>query len=275
MRRRVTLIATALALLVVLTGCNLAAKVVVQPDGSGYYSVIMAVPNAPSNPGQVLYRALQRGAAKSNVPLTVTPYSSGNSNGGMLTFHFLSLADLNAESHRLAAAHDGGIGVTIRRDSTGWHFSASTSQTIFTPSSAAGSGLTGGAINTTQLNSLLSIDLIVQLPGAPGQNNAKSVAHTSTSSTFTWVLSSAQAATTVQASTTYVGNQANVRLANALTHVAGTASGSGSGGSGWSAGTMALVVAGGAVVVLGAGALVVVARRRKAVPAVGDAAAPV
>jgi hypothetical protein len=115
------------------------------------------------------------------------------------------------------------------------------------------------------INSVFSLALIVQLPGAPAANNAKNVTHSSTTSTFTWSLSSATA-TTLQASTTYVGNQANVKLANALTPVASasTSSSSGSGGSGWSGGMIALV-AGGAVIVLGAGALFIVRRRQAGV----------
>jgi hypothetical protein len=268
MIRRIASVAAALVVLVVLAGCNLAAKVVVQPDGSGYYSVIMTVPNAASDPGLAVYRALQQGAAKSNIPLTVTRYAAGNNSGAMMTFHFLSLADLNAESHRLAAAHAGGIGVTIKRDTAGWHFTASISQSIISAPSS-GSSYTGGVINASQLSSIISIDLIVQLPGAPAENNAKAVTHSATASTFSWALSTTQMGTVVQASTTYVGNQSNVRLATALTPVASTG---GSGGSGWSTGTTALVAAGGAVVLLGAVALVVGTRRRRAVPAVEDAA---
>jgi hypothetical protein len=271
MVRRIAGAVVALGVLLVLSGCNLAAKVVVEPDGSGYYSVIMTVPKGSSDAGEALYRALQQGATQSDIPLTVAPYSSGDSSGGALTFHFLSLADLDAESRRLAAAHVGGIGVTIERDSTGWHFSTSTTQTIFAPSSA-GADETGGAINTSQLNSLISIDLVVQLPGAPAANNAKTVTHTATASTFTWVLSSIRPGTVVQASTTYVGNQANVKLATSMTPVAAATSSNSGAGSGWSAGMMALVALG-AVVVLGAGALIVIAQRRKAVPAVEDAAA--
>ena len=260
--RRIAAVVGALALLLVLTGCNLAAKVVVQPDGSGYYSVIMTVPKAPSNPGQVLYRAVQQGATKSNIPLKVTPYNAGNNSGAMLTFHFLSLADLTAESHRLAAQHVGGIGVTINRDSTGWHFSAGTSGTILAPS-GQGAGLTGGPINASELSSLLTIDLIVQLPGAPAENNAKTVTHTATSSTFTWILSSTQVGTTVQASTTYVGHQADVKLASALTAVHAP---SPSGGGGLSGGSMALIIGGAIVALVAAGTAVALGRRRKGAP---------
>src|SRR5580700_10590733 len=155
MVRRLLYAVVGLAVLVLLAGCNLAAKVVVQPDGSGSYSVIMSVPNAPSNPGQALYSAVQRGATGSDFPLTVTRYSSGGGSGAMLTFHFQSLADLNAESHRLAAAGKGGIGVTVYRDANGWHFSASTALSLITApalnGTAHGNGNPGGLINGSQL----------------------------------------------------------------------------------------------------------------------------
>jgi hypothetical protein len=219
----------------------------------------MTVPNAASNPGQVLLTAIRKGAAKSNVPLSVSAYSSNGSSGAMMTFHFLSLADLNAESHRLAAGGRGGIGVTVDRDANGWNFSASTAHSLITPSGTSGAGNSSFA---KTINSVINIALVVRLPGAPAKNNANAVTHTATSSTFTWNLSSTSAGTVVQASTTYVGNQANVKLATAVTPVASASHSSGS--SGWSGGTIALV-AGGAVLVLGAAALgiVMVSRRRR------------
>jgi hypothetical protein len=273
MKKRILRVALGFGVLLVLTGCNLAAKVVVQPNGSGNYSVIMTVPSESSNPGQVLYNAIRKGTANSDFPLTVTPYSSDGDSGAEITFHFLSLADLNAESHRLAAEGKGGIGVTINRDSEGWHFSAATPQSLIAPSDTLGTGLgsgsTGGLINGSQLSSLITIDLVIQLPGAPGVNNARTVAHTATTSTFTWNLSSSQPGSGLQASTTYVGNQANVKLASALTPVASGAHANSAGGSGLSGGTMGLAV-GAAVVVIGAGAaaLFLVVRRRKAVASV-------
>jgi hypothetical protein len=280
MRKRIVRVALGLAVLLVLTGCNLAAKVVVQPNGSGYYSVIMTVPDDSSNPGQVLYNAVRKGTAKSDFPLTVTPYSSSGSSGAEITFHFLSLADLNTESHRLAAEGNGGIGVTINRDSGGWNFSASTPQGLITPSDSlgtgVGSGSTGGLINASQLDSLITIDLVVQLPGAPGANNAKSVSHTSTASTFTWNLSSSQPGSGLRASTSYVGNQANVKLATALTPVASGTGSNSAGGSGMSGATMVLAV-GAAVVVVGAGsaALILAVRRRKTLaPVTGEGVIP-
>lgn len=269
--RRLKWIAAALTALVLLAGCNLAANVVVKPDGSGYYSVTMSVPNASSHPGQAIYSAVRRGAASSNVPLTVTPYSSGGNSGAKMTFHFLSLADLNAESQRLAAAGKGAIGVTINRDDHGWNFSASTADSLITPPGSTG----GSSALGTLVNQVITINLVVQLPGAPAENNAKAVTHTSTASTFTWILSSSQSGTGLQASTTYVGNQANVKLATALTPVAASSNSSGSSGSGWSAGMVALV-AGGAVIVLGAAAfgIVTVTRRRRVSPAVEVASVP-
>lgn len=265
--RRIGCALAGLAALLLLTGCNLAAKVVVQPDGSGSYSVIMSLPkSAGSDPGQTLYRAAQRGATQSDIPLTVAPYSAPGASGVMLTFHFKSLNDLNAESHRLAASGKGAIGVTVERDASGWHFSASTAGSMIMPSDESGAngsgGVTGGPINSSQLGSLISVDLVVTLPGAPAENNAKTVAHTDTASTFTWVLSSVQPSV-VRASTTYVGNQANVKLATALTPAVGRSS---SGGAGVSGTTVALLAVGSVLVVAAAGTALVLARRRKGSP---------
>ncbi len=264
MIQRLKWVAALVIAVVLLAGCNLAAKVVVQPNGSGFYSVIMSVPNAASNPGGARLAAVRSGAAKSKVPLTVTSYSANGSSGAKLTFHFLSLADLNAESHRLAANGGGGIGVTVGRDTHGWNFSASTANSLITPPSSSGPGNSSLA---KTLNSQINLALVVQLPGAPAENNARAVTHTATTSTFSWTLSAAQSGTGLQASTTYVGNQANVSLATALTPVhAAPVSSRGSGGL--SGGTIGLI-AGGVVVILAGAALVVVLRkRRQAVPAI-------
>lgn len=268
MKRRIGLVAAALVALIVLAGCNLGAKVVVEPDGSGYYTVVMTVPDAPSHPGRAIYAALSGAAAQSNVPLTVQPYNAAGNTGATLTYHFLSLADLDAESHRLAASGKGGIGVTVTRDASGWHFSGSTAGSLIdAPGSTSSSG--SPALRNI-VNQAINIDLIVQLPGVPAENNAKSVTHTATTSTFSWVLASSQLGSGLQASTTFVGNQANVKLAGALTPV--LISGRSGGSSGLSAGTIALIAVGGAVIVFGVAAAVVLARRRKAVPAVEDAA---
>jgi hypothetical protein len=175
-----------------------------------------------------------------------------------MTFHFLSLSDLNAESHRLASAGKGAIGVTINRDAHGWNFSASTARGLITPPGSNGNP--GSAGLGAVLNAVISIDLVVRLPGAPAENNATSHTYTATSTTFTWILSSAQTSAAPQASTTYVGDQANVKLATAMTPVAsGTAS---TGSSGTSGGTIALI-AGAAVIVLGGAAVTVLLIRRR------------
>ncbi len=269
--RRLKVAGAGLALLILMAGCNLASKVVVQPDGSGSYSVILTVPDASSNPGQALYQAVLKGSAKSDVPLKVTPYSSGGTSGAMTTFHFLSLADLNAESARLAASGGGDIGVTINRDSTGWHFARLPPRRhCMSPPGSAGNGTEAPppavrpveAINGSALSSLLSIAIVVQLPGAPAQNNAKAVTHTASTSTFTWALSPGQAGTGLQAATTFVGNQGSVKLSSALTSVRAHAAGDSvkSAGKGSSSGLEVGLITGGALLLVALGAIVLARR---------------
>ena len=213
-------------------------------------------------PGQALLTAVRRGATKSNVPLTVAAYAANGSSGAKLTYHFLSLADLNAESHRLAASGQGGIGVTVDRDAHGWNFTASTANSLITPTASSGAATAPSPRRSTRRSPLRSSS---NSPERRRRTTPRRVTHSATASTFMWSLSSTQAGADLQASTTYVGNQANVQLATALTHVASASKSTGSsGGSGWSAGMVALV-AGGAVIVLGAGAYLVV-RRRRTVP---------
>jgi hypothetical protein len=268
--RRLPRVTAGFAVLFLLAGCNVASRIVVQPDGSGSYSVILTLPNAKSNPGKALYTAMSEGAAKANIPLQVTPYSAGGSSGAKTTFNFRSLADLNAESKRLAASGNGAIGVTINRDTTGWHFAATTANSLVTPpgSASPGSptgGSTGGPISSDQLGSLICIFITVQLPGVPAETNATAVIHTATTSTFNWALAPGQSATALQASTTFVGSQGSVKLASALTLVSPTNSASGTGGTGSSTGT--LLYAGiGVVVIVAAGGVFILMRRRRTPP---------
>lgn len=242
MRRRLVFGAGALVAVVLLTGCNLSSKIVVQPNGAGTYSVVMTVPDGPSHPGQALYQAVQQGAAHSVIPVSVTPYTAGGSSGVRTTFNFKSLADLNAESRALATGGGGAIGVTLTRDSSGWHFGAST-QSLLTPPSSLHAGETGGAISATSLTSSLSVQVVVQLPGAPGHSNAKTVTHSSSSSTFTWNMGPGQAGGVLQASTTFVGNQSSVALSSARTHlVSQSARATVSHGAGSSGGLVLVVV---------------------------------
>jgi hypothetical protein len=259
--RRVGAAGAALVVLLVLTGCNIASKVVVNPNGSGTYSVILTVPKGKAA-GAVL-GALQKAAAKSRVPLNVTPVSLGGEAGAKATFTFQSLRDLDAESAVVASSGDG-LGVNIHRDTGGWHFTAASANGLTSPPGGSAQVSTGGPISGDALASIATISVIVQLPGTPAQNNATSVAHSSTTSTFTWNLQIGRANAGLQASTTFVGNQANVRLSSALTPIAPAGSGTSS-GSGMSGTTIALIAGGAIVVVLGVGALVL-SRRRKTTP---------
>jgi hypothetical protein len=261
--RRLKLAAAGLIMLVGLAGCTIASKVVVRPNGSGTYSVVMSVPNGSGNPGAALYGALQKAAANSNVPLQVTKYAAGGESGGEATFAFKSLADLDAESARLASSA-GGLGVIIHRDGAGWHFSASSAQGLIAPPGASSKGVTGGPIDGSALAAIARISVLVQMPGAPGENNATAVTHTATATTFTWALSTARTASGLQASTTFVGNQGSVKLTDGITAVsAHSTDGPISGGGGLSTLDMGLI-GGGVVVLLGAGAFVTTRRRSTA-----------
>ena len=248
-----------LAVAVVLTGCDIASKVVVHPDGSGTYSVVLTVPNGTGDPGHALLAAMQKAATKSRVPLRVTPVTLGGESGAMTTFTFQSLADLDSESAVLASG--GGLNVAITRDATGWHFTTASATTLIRPPPGTTQQSTGGPISGAALAAIANISIVVQLPGLPGENNASSVTHSGSTSTFTWVLAPGRTNAGLQASTTFVGNQASVKLASGMTPIAKTTPTSAS-TAGVSGTAMALII-GGAVVVVALVALLL-SRRRKA-----------
>ena len=260
MIRRLTLLALGAVLVALLTACNLIAHVVVRPDGSGTYAVTLTVPNGNTNAGAALYKSVQTAVSHSNVPLQLAPYSVGGEGGAQLTFAFRSLADLEAESARLAKLGGGLGGITVSRDQSGWHFATSLAQSLVAPPGQGASGPTGGVINPSAFSSLVHLSVVVELPGAPAENNATATTHNPTTSTFNWVITLGKPAPPLQANTTFVGDQVSVRLASALTPVSGGSSGSGSGGM---SGLAIAGVAGGAVAVAGAGTLGIRRRRSR------------
>jgi hypothetical protein len=229
-----------IAFVAVIAGCHVASHLVVQPDGSGTYSVTLTVADGTDHPGDALYRAVAAGAAKSDVPLPVERYSDGNESGAKISYAFRSLADLRAESDRLAATGRGLGGIAISRGDTGWQFSAESAEGLVRDPGSKYSGAPGGVIDATQLAGLIHLAVVVELPGLPAANNANAVTHTETTSQFTWTLEVGREATALQASTSFVGDQANVPLATGLTPVRAVSNGS-SGGSGLIIGLVAAV----------------------------------
>jgi len=248
--------ALALVLLLVLAGCNAAARVVVHPDGSGTYAMTVTVPSG----GDSVYRAMQQALAKSKVPLRVSPYTAGTETGGEASFAFRSLADLKAETDQLAGLGGGLNGVSVSRTGTGWQFSAVSSNSLTAAPHPQASGPTGGNITTGALTAVLHVSASVQLPGAPAETNATTVTHDASTSTFTWVLDGKQTIGSLQASTTFVGDQLTVHLASGLTKLSGR---NGSGHAGGWLWVVAVAVLAGLAGALAVGLIVALGPRRR------------
>lgn len=261
MRRLVTGL-FALVGVVALTGCNVASRIVVHPDGSGTYAVTMTAPDGAGDPGKALFQSVAAAAAKSTVPLDVTHYSAGGESGAKISFTFRSMTDLQAENARLAALGNGLGGLSITRDTSGWHFSATSTTGLVAPSAAAASGSSRGIIDGAALAQTVDVSVVLEMPGAPGENDATATTHTSKATTFTWALPVGRKATPLQASTTFTGavSLASVPLATALTPVAGDPQHRARGGSD-AVSIIAAAIA--AAVVLGGGAFAVWHRRRR------------
>jgi hypothetical protein len=218
MIRRLRLAAIALVATALLTACNIVTHVVVHPDGSGTYALVLTAPaSATGNAGPAIVAGLKKATAASDVPLQVKPISVGGESGAEASFVFRSLPDLKAESARLASAGGGLNAVTVDRTSTGWHFTSATVPGLKVP--PVGQGSTGGSIDAVPLTGIVHVSIVVTLPGAPGVNNATAVTHDASTSTFDWTVTVGQAVANLQASTTLVGNQGAVKLASALTPV--------------------------------------------------------
>jgi hypothetical protein len=217
MTRRLVAAAIGLGLAVLLAACNIVTHVVVHPDGSGTYALVLSAPiDTTGDPGPAILTQLRKAAAKSDVPLKVTAYRSDGESGAQAFFTFRSLDDLKAESAHLASAGSGLNAVTVERNSAGWRFATATVPGGV-PTPNIGKGSPGGPITATPLTGLVHVSIIVELPGAPAANNATAVTHNATTSTFNWIVKVGQPVAAQQASTTFVGNQASVKLAKDVT----------------------------------------------------------
>ncbi|MDT4921308.1 MAG: hypothetical protein QOI15_2210 [Pseudonocardiales bacterium] len=255
MMRKLVAVVIGLALAVLLAACNIVTHVVVHADGSGTYSLILSAPiDATGDPGPAIVAELRKAAAQSDVPLTVTAYHASGESGAQASFTFRSLDDLKAESARLAAAGSGLNAVTVERTGAGWSFATATVPGGL-PTPNIGTGSPGGPITTTPLTGLVHVSIVVELPGAPAANNATAVTHDSTTSTFSWAVAVGKPVSALQASTTFVGDQASVQLATEVTPLGRSASHDSS--SAWLYVLIAVVAA------LILGAVVFVIRRRK------------
>lgn len=205
-----------LAAVLTLASCNISTHVKVNPDGSGSYTVVLAAPKGASDTSNAIYKALQDAAAKSSVPLTVTRYKSAKDEGAQASLQFKSLKDLEAESAELGKAGGGLADVKVFRDTKGWHFAADSAEGLVKPPGEKKTGTFGGKIDASQLAGMVHISIVVELPGAPGTNNATAVTHTDSSSSFTWDLKVGRVASALQAATTFVGDQASVAPATGL-----------------------------------------------------------
>lgn len=259
-RRRALLAVLAVAIFAA-TACDVASQIVVHPDGSGSYAIVITVPNGPGDPGGALYRTAKAAVAHSTVPLAVAPYSAGGQDGARLSFTFRSLADLRAETARLSSLGNGLGGVTVTRDGSGWHFAATSSSGPVAPPGQAPKGSTGGPINGSAIAQAMNIAVVLELPGLPGENNASAVTHGATTTTFNWALPVGRPAMALQASTTFVAGQATTRLASALTPVSHGARSAGSASGPGTTGSMVVVL--GAVALLAGGGGAVTIRRRR------------
>jgi hypothetical protein len=262
MRRRLIKSALGVALVVLLSACNVASHIVVQPDGSGTYSVTLTVADGPDHPGDALYKAVQAGAAKSDVPLPVEQFSQGGESGAKISYAFRSLDDLKAENERLAKVGSGLGGIAITRGDAGWHFSADSAEGLVRDPTSSQSGPPGGIIDATQLAGLIHLAVVVELPGLPAANNASAVTHTDSTSEFTWTIEVGRAATPLDAKTTFTGDQGSVKLATELTPVAAPSDASGAGSGAQTGRNVGIGV--GAAIVVGAGVLLLRRRRNTA-----------
>ena len=221
-----------------LVGCDAGSRIVVAPDGSGTYAVVLSAPSGEGDVGEALYTALQKASARSRVPLTVERFSSDGKEGAEASFSFRSLPDLRAQAAAMGETGNALKGVDFRRDDDGWHFTGSSAEGLVRQPGQTQTGRPGGSIDASGVAAMVNMSVELELPGAPGATNATDVRRGTETTTFRWDLPAGREAKDLQASTTYVGDQASVTAATALTELLSGSRDSGSGpGSGSGSGS--------------------------------------
>jgi hypothetical protein len=193
-RRKIAGVLLALVAVVLLSGCEVKAELVLKDDGSGTFTYVVGIDHeflAKMEPGADPLGTIKANASRQSYKVTVTDYETDKLKGIKATFDFSSVDDLKqklASSRSLTAGQAGQEAAAA---------SAFTFDVLDLSKAEDGWKLTANAGVNTQANQqlpfspedlkkLLDASVSATLPGHAGKNNATKVSESSAGTTFTW-----------------------------------------------------------------------------------------
>jgi hypothetical protein len=209
MRRRVLLALAALAALLLLSGCEVKASLVLKDDGSGTFAYAVGIDKdflARMEPGSDPLGSMRRNAEAQPYKVVLADYETDKLKGLRATFDFSNIDDLQSKLSANKRAAQGQTGqaasasafafdvLGLIRTKDGWKLSANAGV-----STQANQQL---PFDREQLRKLLDAEFSATLPGHAAANNAASVSYGKSGTTFTWNLLAGEGNLDLSAQTT-------------------------------------------------------------------------
>ena len=204
MRRRLLMVLAALAAVVLLSGCEVKASLVLKDDGSGTFTYAVGIDKdflARMEPGSDPLGSMRRNAEAQPYKVVLADYETDKLKGLRATFDFSNIDDLQ---QKLSANKRASQGQTtsafafdvlgLSRTKDGWKLSANAGV-----SSQANQQL---PFDREQLRKLLDAEFTATLPGHAAANNAATVSYGKSGTTFSWNLLAGEGNLDLNAETT-------------------------------------------------------------------------
>jgi hypothetical protein len=204
MRRRVLAVLAALAAVLLLSGCEVKASLVLKDDGSGTFTYAVGIDKdflARMEPGADPLGSMRRNSEAQPYKVVLADYETDKLKGLRVTFDFSNIDDLQQKLSANKRATQGQttsafafdvLGLSRTKD--GWKLSATAGV-----STQANQQL---PFDREQLRKLLDAEFSATLPGHAAANNAATVSYGKSGTTFTWNLLAGEGNLDLSAETT-------------------------------------------------------------------------
>lgn len=167
--------------IVLLSGCEMRAELVVKKDGSGTMTYVLGIDKASIKPGADPLAGLKANAAKAPFPVRVTDYSTDKVVGVRASFDFRSLGDLRSKLTQLNAGRGRTFvfdDLSVTKSGSGWRLAAHAGDPLL--------GKDAVPIDVSQANAAVDVRFVATLPGARASANATAVRSADGATTYEW-----------------------------------------------------------------------------------------
>jgi hypothetical protein len=196
----------ALVAVLLLSGCEVKAQLLLKDDGSGTFTYVVGIDKdflAKMDPGADPLGSMRKNAESQPYKVTLADFETDKEKGLRASFDFTGIDDLKQKLAANKKATDSTQGsasafafdvLGLTRTKDGWKLSATAGV-----STEARKQL---PFDATQLRKLLDAEFSATLPGHAGANNATTVSHSKDGTTFSWNLLAGEGNLDLQAQTT-------------------------------------------------------------------------